>query len=335
MKQWILQVLGCVLVGSMCMVVSAATYPWHDDFDGGLGPEWVNGRNDPSLGAPAPGNRPAGCYGGNISSGSCADGVGRLLDAGGGDMVYYSENWAFVSCRGMVGLRGTVPYDRADGPYAIAELFIISAAPEGGESNGGAAGVFGAWHTDPGVPGWGGPYTGDVADCPSSSSGLEYDMELGTHHWPGWKLTYVDGPPGTLTCGPSSGCPELQTAGGLREISRPNVGSLSKPHSSGSDDTVANQVATGTWFQRWELGLIQFASSYDPDTDTANGGAGWVTIKDSGGTEIDTRNTGGEAGTAATVYLGFGGFKHFGLANVWVGNSATPVPVELSEWELE
>jgi hypothetical protein len=50
------------------------------------------------------------------------------------------------------------------------------------------------------------------------------------------------------------------------------------------------------------------------------------------GTDINTRGSGG---TAATVHLGFGGYKHMGIVQLWVGSAATPVPVELSEWTLE
>jgi hypothetical protein len=341
-KSAILTVIVCIMVASL--PISAQTYPWHEDFDGGLGPEWANGRDDPALGAPAPGNKPSPeCDGGNISSGACSDGIGRLLDAGGGNLVYYSENHAFVACRGFVGLRGTVPYPRSDAPVAIAELFIISAAPESGEANGAGAGVFGAWHTIQGTAGWAGGGLGDPGNCPPQSDTLEKDLELGTHHWPGWKLTYVDGVRGFFNCVATSTppCPQLALTGGLREISRPSAGALSKPHPMGAMDTLADQVATGTWFMRWELdpvqgGLIQFASTYDRATDTANGGAGWVTIKDLFGMPIDTRGVAnGGIGSTPTVFLGFGGFKHFAMANVWVDTAITPNPVELKWWELE
>jgi hypothetical protein len=329
--------------------VSAQTYPWHEDFDGGLGSEWENGRDAAHLSAPAPGNRPSpACDGGAISSNTCEDSVSRLLDAGGGDLVYYQENWAFGSCRAFSGIRGTVGYPRADGPTCIAELYIISAAPEGGENNGGGAGAFGAWHTNAGIPGWGGSqdapgtHAALCSGAPPVPGDLEKDMELGTHHWPGWKLTYVDGARGFANCLGTSNppCPELAVTGGLREISRPSAGALSKPHSLGGMDNIADQAASGSWFQRWELhpidgGLMQFASTYDPITDTANGGTGWVTVKDTLGTPIDTRNTGGTAGTASTVYLGFGGFKHMGIVQLWVDSLVTPNPVELKWWTLE
>jgi hypothetical protein len=339
--------LATMLLMAASLQVSAQTYPWHDNFDSGLGSEWANGRDAAHLTAPAPGNRPSpACDGGAISSNTCEDGVSRLLDAGGGNMVYYSENWAFGSCRALSGIRGTVAYPRSDAPYCVAELFNISATPEGGEANGAGAGVFGAWHANAGIPDWGGTqdapgtHAALCSGAPPVPGDLEKDLELGTHHWPGWKLTYVDGARGFANClGTSTPpCPELALTGGLREISRPGAGALSKPHPQGAMDTIADQVATGTWFQRWELdpvrgGLIQFASTYDPDTDTANGGTGWTTIKDILGTDIDTRGSGG--GTASPVYLGFGGFKNFAMANVWVGSAATPVPVELSEWTLE
>ncbi len=337
-------VLVLVIAG---LPVSAQTYPWHENFDAGLGSEWENGRDAAHLTAPAPGNKPVPeCEGGLISSNSCEDGVSRLLDAGGGDLVYYQENWAFgPACRALSGIRGTVGYPRSDGPVAIAELYIISAAPESGEANGAAAGVFGAWHRNQGTPGWGGAQNGEgthVDACyaaPSTPGHLEGDLELGTHHWPGWKLTYVDGIRTPANC--VTDCPALQTSGGLREISRPGAGALSAPHPQGNKDTIADQVATGSWFQRWEIhpvsgGLMQFASTYDPVTDTANGGAGWVTIKDSTGTPIDTRDTGGGNGTAGTVYLGFGGFKHFGMVQLWVNSDLPPPnPVEIEWWTYE
>jgi hypothetical protein len=151
-KAAILTAIVFMMVASL--PVWAQTYPWHEDFDGGLGSEWANGRDAAHLTAPAPGNRPSlDCDGGLIDSYTCEDGVSRLLDAGGGNMVYYQENWAFGSCRALSGIRGTVAYPRSDAPYCVAELFNISAPPpEGGEANGAGAGVFGAWHTNAGIP---------------------------------------------------------------------------------------------------------------------------------------------------------------------------------------
>jgi len=320
---------------------------WSTNFDGGIPAELVNGRDAAHLGAPAPGNRPASCAGGAISSNTCEDGVGRLLDAGGGDMVYYSENWAFGSCRGLVGLRGTTAYNRSDGPEAIARHFIIAAAPEGGEAGGAAGGIFGPWHTTQGVAGWGGAQGAagtHAANCSgltgASGNGLEEDLELGTHHWPGWKQTYVDGARGFSNClGTSTPpCPELQGAGGYREVQLPAGGG--PPHAPGASDTIALQSSTGSWWTRGKLGttdggLLQWATSYDPGTGVANGGAGWTTIKDSAGADIDTRNTGGTAGSAATVYLGYGGFKTAGLVEIYVGDDSSPIPVELSGWSID
>jgi hypothetical protein len=336
-----LAVIALFLVASL--PVSGAGI-WSTDFDGGIPAELVNGRDAAHLGAPAPGNRPTPACDANVGSNTCEDGVGRLLDAGGGNLVYYSENWAFGSCRGLVGLRGTTAYNRSDGPEAIARHFIIAAAPEGGEANGAAAGIFGPFHRNAGTASWGGAQTGagnHAAACsaaPATPGSLEADLELGTHHWPGWKQTYVDGSRTSANCLNTSSppCPELMNAGGYREVQLPAGGVVH----TGAQDTLADQSSTGSWWTRGKLGtvnggLLQWATSYDPGTGVANGGAGWTTIKDSAGTDIDTRGSGGDAGTAATVYLGYGGFKHAGLAEIYYGDDTSPVPVELSGWSID
>lgn len=327
--------LAAIALLMVASVSVQAGYLFSENFDAGLGSAWENGRDASHLTAPAPGNKPEpACSGGSISSNTCEDGVGRLLDAGGGNLVYYSENWAFGSCRGMVGLRGTTAYNRADGPFAITKHFIIAAAPESGEANGAGAGLFGPWHRNQGTAGWGGSQDGEgthAAACtasPATPGDLESDLELGTHHWPGWKQTWVDGVRTAMNC-QGTDCPQLQNPG-YRDVQLPASG---PPHAQGANDNLADQEGTGSWWTRGELGttsggVLQYAESFDPATGVANGGAGWITAKDQSGTDLDTRNAG--HGTAATVYLGWGGFKNFAMSEVYVGDASNDVPVELS-----
>lgn len=296
----------------------------HGEFGLDMSSDWIPGLDDPTL---TPGLRPSpDC---DAVSDGCAGGVSRLVDLGGGDWAFWTENWSFGAgaTRSFNGLRGTFPLARADNLTVTFRVFGDKCVPLGGEAFPAANGPFGPYHLNPGVANW--------HNLSRADGALERDMELGLTHWSGWQHWFEEnGSPGT----------DLDTSGGIT-LAGPGDGyravALGRPLAcTPPNSDWAAQKADGHYWYRAILGndtggTIQTSTDWDPVNDP-HGGT-WSTALDNSLNPIDTRGTpaGPTIGSASTVYLGFGAFKHTMIDDIYVSTDSFPVPAELAEFLVE
>jgi hypothetical protein len=339
-----------LLLGAVCCIQPGAQdIQLEENFDalgaafGQFGLDEASSSFFPGLDDPAllPGLMPAACEAPSAPDG-CALALSRLVELSSGDWALWATNWSAVSSnrRFKHGIRGGMPISRADSPECTFQVFGDSCTAPSGEFFPRANGPMGPYHTMAGFEDW-----GDDPEFPTLS--LERDVELGLSFWAGWKHHFEEGGSGQPNdaTGPKLrgndscfglGCPSHSYRRLLSELPIICPGQI---NSTTTDWT--QQKATGSYWYRATLGPVtggfqEFCQDYDPVTNICNDPAGWEPMKDQGGTPIDTRgdpvntlglptNVGSTVGNAATVYLGFSGFKHTMLDNITLRSSAPPL----------